>query len=292
LGESERFRISARAGLIVQSLTADFIKPNYRTLNQNLLLNSVLRRQDDDAFDEEFFSVFAGLERDLFDNWRVRGGPSFDYSNVTDNKGERNVELIGLPLSARRDDTNDLLDATRGTRLTLGLTPYFGAIEESIAFLVAEVRGEAFLPLDADNRIVFAARTRLGSIFGENTSTLPANKRLYAGGGGSVRGYPFRSLGPLDDENDPLGGRSVLELGFETRLRVSEEIGLVPFVEGGTVFDETVPQGLGNLRWAAGLGLRYFTAVGPLRLDVAVPLDRRSVVDDSFEIYLSIGQAF
>lgn len=291
-GENERFRLTGRAGLIEQSATADFIKPNFGTFGQNLLLNSLIRRQQDDAFDEKIFSVFAGLERDLLDNWRVRAGPSFDYSILTDNEGERNVELLGFPMSATRDDTDDLLNATRGTRLTLALTPYAGAIEESIHFARAEVRGEAFLSVDADDRIVLAGRTRLGSIFGEETEIIPANKRFYAGGGGSVRGYPFRSLGPLDLENDPLGGRSVFEMGFETRFRVTENIGVVPFVEGGTVFDDVLPSGLGDLRWAAGLGLRYFTAIGPLRLDVAVPLDRRSEVDDSFEIYLSIGQAF
>lgn len=292
LGENEKFRIAARAGLVEQSLNADLIKPNFRAIDQNLLLNSVVRRQQDDAFDEKTFAVFAGIERGLFDNWRVRAGPSFDYSILNDATGERNIELIGFPMSARRDDTDDLLDATHGTRFFVGVTPYFGAIEESVSFASIEAGGEAFLSLDADDRVVLAARTRVGSIVGETTSTVPANKRFYAGGGGSVRGYPFRSLGPLDIEDDPLGGRSVLEFGFETRLRVSEDIGLVPFVEGGSVFDDTVPQGFGDLRWAAGLGLRYFTVIGPLRLDVATPLDRRPGVDDAYEIYLSIGQAF
>ncbi|NNE83639.1 MAG: outer membrane protein assembly factor [Alphaproteobacteria bacterium] len=292
LGENEKFRVAARAGLIEQSLNADFIKPNFRTFDQNLLLNSVIRRQQDDAFDEKTFAVFAGLERGLFDNWRVRAGPSFDYSILNDATGERNVELIGFPMLAQRDDTDDLLDATRGTRLSVSVTPYFGAIEESVSFAKLEASGEAFLSLDTDSRFVLAARSRIGSIVGESTSTVPANKRFYAGGGGSVRGYPFRSLGPLDIENDPLGGRAVLELGFETRVRVSEDIGLVPFVEGGSVFDETISTSLGNMRWAAGLGLRYFTAIGPLRLDVATPLDKRPAVDDDFEIYLSIGQAF
>ena len=292
LGENEQFRISARAGLIEQSLTADLIKPNYAIFGQNLLLNGMIRRQEDDAFDEQLISVFAGLERRVLDNWRVRAGPSFEYSIVTDNEGEREFELIGFPMSATRDDTDDLLDASRGTRLSLSLTPYFGAIEESVHFLTSEVRGEAFLAVDTEKRIILAARSRIGSIVGEETETLPANKRFFSGGGGSVRGYEFRSLGPLDDENDPLGGRSVFEIGFETRLRVSENIGLVPFIEGGTVYDDPVPDGFGDLQWAVGLGGRYFTAIGPLRVDIAFPLDRRSDIDDAFEVYLSIGQAF
>lgn len=291
-GENEQLRVAAGAGLIEQSLTADFIKPNFRRFDQDLLLNSILRRQQDDAFDEEIFSVFAGIERGVFNHWRIRAGPSFDYSILTDAKGEQKFELIGFPVSAVRDDTDDFLDATQGTRLSIELTPYLGAIEESVSFAKLEISGEAFQSLDSDNRIVLAARSRIGSIVGGETSTIPANKRFYAGGGGSVRGYPFRSLGPLDTEGDPLGGRATFELGFETRFRVSEIIGLVPFVEGGSVFDESAPGGIGDLQWAAGLGLRYFTAIGPLRLDIATPLDRRQGIDDAYEIYLSIGQAF
>ena len=292
LGKNEKLRIATRAGLIEQSLNADFIKPNFLTIGQKFLLGSVIRRQQDDSFDEKTFAVFGGIERGLFDHWRVRAGPSFDYSILNDAAGERNVELIGFPMLAQRNDTDDLLDATRGSRLSIGVTPFFGAIEESVSFAKLEVNGEAFLSIDTDSRFVLAARSRVGSIFGEPTSTVPANKRFYAGGGGSVRGYSFRSLGPLDIENDPLGGRAVLELGFETRIRVSEEIGIVPFVEGGSVFDKTISTSIGNMRWAAGLGLRYFTVIGPLRLDVATPLDKRPGVDDDFEIYLSIGQAF
>ena len=106
-----------------------------------------------------------------------------------------------------------------------------------------------------------------------------------------MRGYEFQSVGPLDEDDDPLGGRSVIEVGAEVRLRVTEEIGVVPFIEGGIVGESPWPDFEERFLWAAGLGLRYFTAIGPLRLDVAVPINGRDS-DDSFQFYVSLGQAF
>ena len=141
---------------------------------------------------------------------------------------------------------------------------------------------------------MLAGRTRVGSIIGESRAEIPAPKRFYAGGGGSIRGYQFQKVGPLDDENDPLGGRSLLEVSVELRLRLTETLGVVPFIDGGTVFTEPDfrTEEDDTIRWAAGLGFRYFTLIGPLRLDFAVPLNKRDRIDDDFQFYVSIGQAF
>jgi translocation and assembly module TamA len=121
---------------------------------------------------------------------------------------------------------------------------------------------------------------------------IPADERLYAGGGGSIRGYAYQSVGPLDEDDDPIGGRSVLELSAELRMKLTDRIGLVTFLDGGSAFESTFPDSSEKLQWAAGLGFRYFTAIGPLRLDVGFPLNRRTDIDDAFQIYVSIGQAF
>jgi translocation and assembly module TamA len=101
----------------------------------------------------------------------------------------------------------------------------------------------------------------------------------------------FRTLGPLDDDDNPLGGRSAVELNTELRTRLTESLGLVTFVDGGQVYDEVVPTFDNDLQWAAGLGARYFTGFGPLRFDIAFPLNGRDV-DDLLQFYISIGQAF
>jgi translocation and assembly module TamA len=107
-----------------------------------------------------------------------------------------------------------------------------------------------------------------------------------------VRGYGYQMAGPLDASNDPTGGRSVLEANVEVRYRAFEDIGIVAFVDGGQAYDDPTPSFGDPLLWGAGLGLRYYTPIGPVRLDVAVPLNRRDNVDDAFQIYVSLGQAF
>ncbi len=159
-------------------------------------------------------------------------------------------------------------------------------------FFTTTAGGSAYYALDSDSRFVLAGRTKIGSAIGEPTDKIPANKRFYAGGGGSIRGYDFQSVGPLDADNDPLGGRSLLEVGAELRIRATESIGLVPFVDGGTVYDSPYPDFEEAFRWAAGVGVRYFTGFGPIRLDIALPLDKRKDVDDDFQLYISFGQAF
>jgi translocation and assembly module TamA len=146
--------------------------------------------------------------------------------------------------------------------------------------------------VDDDSRYVLAFRARVAQVAGEPTATLPANHRLYAGGAGSIRGYEFQSVGPLDANNDPLGGRSLVTFGGEIRWRITETIGIVPFLDGGNVYDSTVPDFGEKFFWGTGVGFRYYTDFGPLRADIAFPLDRRKGIDDAYQFYISLGQAF
>jgi translocation and assembly module TamA len=144
----------------------------------------------------------------------------------------------------------------------------------------------------AEKKLILAGWGRIGTIFGDSTLDIPANKRLYSGGAGSVRGYALNSIGPLDFQDDPIGGRSSTEFGIELRWRAIGPFGFVAFTEAGGVYDDPLPEWGKRLQWGAGLGVRYLTKIGPLRLDVAVPLNRRNSVDDSFQILVSLGQAF
>jgi translocation and assembly module TamA len=120
---------------------------------------------------------------------------------------------------------------------------------------------------------------------------VPADLRFYAGGGGSVRGFGFQLAGELDDDDNPLGGRSLVELSGEVRVRLTETIGAVAFVDAGSAFGSSVPDFNETLRIGAGPGLRYFSPLGPVRLDIGFPINARDT-DDSFQLYISLGQAF
>jgi translocation and assembly module TamA len=126
---------------------------------------------------------------------------------------------------------------------------------------------------------------------GAERDEIPADERLYAGGGSSIRGYAYQYVGPFVDDT-PIGGRSVLEFSFEFRLKVTDSVGLVGFLDGGTAYSGTHFNTGEKIRFGVGPGLRYFTPIGPLRLDVGFPLDRREGIDGAFQVYLSIGQAF
>jgi translocation and assembly module TamA len=126
---------------------------------------------------------------------------------------------------------------------------------------------------------------------GAERDEIPADIRFYAGGGGSIRGYAYQSVGPTQN-NEPIGGRSLITMSAELRIKITEKMGLVAFVDGGSAFESAFPDFEETLQWGGGLGFRYFTAIGPLRLDVGIPINRRAGIDDSFQIYVSIGQAF
>jgi translocation and assembly module TamA len=207
-------------------------------------------------------------------------------------QGERMVYLVGLPARITQDSNDDLLDPTKGTRLALSVTPEGGTIAgERVGFVKNEAIGSGYYTLGKLPAFTMAMRARVGSIVGAKTSSLPANRRFYAGGGGSVRGYKYQKVGPLDSDNDPLGGRSVVELSTELRIRITKTIGIVPFVDGGQVYESTYPKFSDNLLWAGGLGFRYYSPVGPIRVDFATPINGRSS-DDRFQFYISLGQAF
>ena len=291
LGRNEQLRLALRGSTVEQGTDAEFRKPRFLAPGQSLLGSLALVQSDTDAFEQTSVRAFAGLERSIAAIWTVNAGVSAEFADLEDEDGQRTFIIYDAPLGIARDGSDDLLNPTRGTKLGLSVTPAVGTLEENVFFVTTNLTGSAYLKLDEAARVILAARGRIGSVVGEATDILPANRRLYAGGGGSVRGFAFQEVGPLDDDDDPLGGRSVIELGGEVRLRVTEDIGVVPFVEGGIVGDTPLPDFEERFLWAIGLGLRYFTAVGPLRLDVAFPVNGRDS-DDFFQFYVSLGQAF
>ena len=193
---------------------------------------------------------------------------------VDDDTGTQNYTLAGLPAYIRRDDTDDLLNPTRGTRLGFTATPFFAPRRQQPGLLSGQAQRQRLSEPGPDHRFILAGFTNIGSITGTSLDSLPRDLRLYEGGGGSVRGYGFQRAGPLDVFGNPIGGISSLDLGVELRTRINDTFGLVTFFEGGSVYDTTLPDlsqrlYLGNGRGAALLqpdrtaALRYRHAVGP-----------------------------
>ena len=291
-GRGERFRTELDADTVAQTLENRFVKPRFLRPDQDLVAGLAFEREDNDAFELVGATATVGLERQLTGRWTVGAGVLGEVQEITDDTGRRMSYLFGLPVFAAYDSSDNLLDPTQGARVRATATPFAGVSDgEALSFLVLDATASTYWALDDEDRYIAAFRGRIGSILGASRATIPAPRRLYSGGGGSVRGYQSRFIGPLDANNDPLGGRSVVEFGMEMRARVTDTIGVVPFVDMGSVSTTEYPDFDDGLQYAAGLGLRYYSPIGPIRADVAVPLNPRDA-DNAFEFYISIGQAF
>lgn len=292
LGRNEDFKVNLEAGRITQQAKVAFRVPDYREPGLDLITSGKLIRVDSDAFDELGAEAVAGARLPLGGGWRAAADGSLGIARLKDSDGTQTSKLFGIPLSLRYDGTDSQWRPTEGTRLKLAMTPYAGEFDNITTFLVNRVDGSAFVSLDRDKRVVLAGRASVGSIVGEPRRDIPSNKRFYAGGDGSIRGYQFQRVGPLDDDNDPIGGRSLFLVGAELRAVVWRSLSIVPFFDGGNVYEDEIPDFSTEPRWAAGIGLRHHTLFGPVRLDFAFPINRRDEVDNPFEFYISIGQAF
>ena len=291
-GENETLALEAEAGLQLQRIGIGYREPQYMRPGQDLLAGLEMLREEDDAFDELSVTATLGLQRRLSADWLVGAGGLLEASQIMDQGNESTAFLAGLPLFAAFDDTNDELDPTEGLRLRLDVVPYAGSFDNQFAgFLALDGTAATYYDLLDDRRYILAGRGRFGSILTDDLSTVPQTRRLYAGGGGSVRGFAQRFVGPLDTLNDPTGGLSAVELGAELRARLYGDLGGTLFLEAGSVSEQSFPDLNSGVQVAAGVGFRYYSPAGPIRVDVALPLNPRDA-DDAFQLYFSIGQAF
>ena len=291
LGRGERLRLKAIGSQITLAAEAEFRKPKF--LRNDQLLRLDLRAAEDrpDAFtSRSLYSSFL-VDRTLAKGVIIGSGLAFKASHVEQTGEEDNYGLISVPVHLDRDTSDSFLDSTRGGRLTLEFAPFIDTFGSDLSFLKGQGSYSRYVRLSTSPCLVLAGRAALGCMTGAARDAIPADERFYAGGGGSIRGYPFQSVGPLDG-TDPLGGRSLLVMSAELRLKLSAHIGLVAFIDGGSAFESSTPSLNEDLRWGAGLGFRYFTGIGPVRLDIGIPLNRRKDIDDSFQVYMSLGQAF
>lgn len=243
------------------------------------------------GYTARYGNLTTAIRRRFSDTFSVQAGIEFERGQTSDVLGKVDYTLVGIPLSLRYDSTDNLLDPKRGIRATASVTPYPTFLGSTVGIVQSKAAVSAYYSLDEDGRYVLAGRVGFGSLVGEGLADIPATRRFYAGGGGSVRGYAYRSLSPLGPLGRLTGGRSLFEGSLEARIKVTDTIGIVPFFDAGMAFSSAFPDFKERLQMSAGLGLRYYTAIGPIRVDVAAPLNPRKG-DKPVALYVSIGQAF
>jgi translocation and assembly module TamA len=289
------------AGTQEQLVSAELRRSNFRRRDQVLDILALASNVDRDAYRAKTLRLSGLIERQSNIIWRKKWTWSYgadliatDERGIFDdlsNKETRTFLIAALPLSLRYDGSNDLLDPTTGFRLGGRISPEISAQDGKFTYGRVQIDASAYRPVSKS--VVVAGRIRVGTIVGARASEIAPSRRFYSGGGGSVRGYGYQQLGPRDDFGDPIGGRGLAEFSLEARVRLEAfggNFGIVPFLDGGSLTTDVAPD-LGNWQFGAGIGVRYHSSFGPIRLDVGTPLNRRSG-DARVAVVVSLGQAF
>ena len=290
-GRGDSLRLELPIWADMQEFVARYRVPYFMRNDQDFLAQVGLINQDTRAFEVQAGRFLAGVERRLTRRWSISAMGSVEGGSLKDpDQPTKNFVMFGLPLSLNYDNTTSLLDARRGGRASMVVTPLVGKYDGPFSAARTRLDVQRFIPFDDDESFVLALRGSVGVLFGADGPDVPPSARFYSGGGGSVRGFDFQSLGPRNSGRDPLGGSSMLEMSIEPRIRFTETLGMVAFLDGGMAYDKVSEMGQ-DMRYGAGIGFRLYTAIGPMRFDVATPLNPRDD-DDPLQFYISIGQSF
>jgi translocation and assembly module TamA len=289
------------AGTKEQLLGLQLRRSNFLQRDQTLNLSLSASHQKFDAYEARTIDLAANIERLSNFIWQKKWTWSYggewlltDERGVFTSAGVKDTKtflIAAVPLSAGYDGSDSLLDPTRGFRLSGRLSPEYSAHGAKRTYARVQLDASAYRPVS--DRVVVAGRARLGTILGAGVFDLAPSRRFYSGGGGSVRGYGYQQLGPKDMDGDPIGGRGLAEFGLEARIRLKQfggNFGVVPFFDGGSLTTEALPD-FKDWRFAAGIGVRYYSSFGPIRVDFGVPLNRQKG-DGPFAVTVSLGQAF
>jgi translocation and assembly module TamA len=292
--------LTARAVLGTQEQVGALVfrRSNAGGRDRVLTVQTAAARLRRPAFDASTFSLSAALERQstiFFQKpwtWSVGGellaSDERDVIAATGQPRRRTFLIAAAPANLLYDGSNDLLNPTSGFRLGARISPELSLQGSAFGYTRVQVDGSFYRSVGSG--VVLAGRTRLGTIAGAPRDQVAPSRRFYAGGGASVRGYGFQAIGPRDPNNDPIGGRSLTEFSIEARVRAFGNFGVVPFLDAGNIYTSPLPR-FSGFQWGAGLGVRYYSNFGPIRVDVGTPLNPRPG-DSRLAVYVSLGQAF
>ncbi|MEQ6333861.1 BamA/TamA family outer membrane protein [Sphingobium sp. MK2] len=289
---------SVVAGTQEQGVSGTFRRSNAGKRDRTFQAGALLNHQKYDAY-EAFTAglniTWARQSTPIFQKrWTYSYGAEILLSNeqttvdAATGENRRLTYFIGaVPVQVGYDRSNDLLNPTSGFRANLRVSPEASLQGNLSPYVRSTFDLSGYFPVS--DSLVIAARTRLGTINGVARDDVAPSRRIYAGGGGSVRGFGFQELGPKDVNVDPIGGRSVNEFAVEGRYRFGN-YGVVAFVDAGQVYESQIPE-FSDMRYGVGLGGRFYTNFGPFRADIAMPINRQPG-ESKFAVYIGIGQAF
>lgn len=290
-GMGRRLSFQGDVTRISHTGNAMYVHPDFLQIGQDYIWQAQAMHESLFAYSMRSYSLMNRLDQRWGEHVRFSLGAQGERLYVTASVHNGNYWLFELPLYVRYSTANNLLNPTRGITFEYTTTPSLNVTDAKDFYLINQLSESTYHPLNKSESIVFAQQLTVGSILSETLNAVPVSKRYLGGSEQDLRGYRYRTVSPLHDGN-PIGGRSAIYFTAEARFHVSKKIGLVPFLDIGSVYETILPTWHGKWFKSTGLGLRYFSFMGPFRIDVAFPLDRRKGIDPVYKVLVSIGQTF
>jgi translocation and assembly module TamA len=289
---------SATTGLGYDT-SAKYLVPEFGHRDQSLQLAVGALKQSLQAYNQTAFTTGVTVNRKLSSIWSASAGFSAEQERIQQEGVTTNYTLLAIPINVLYNSTgldSPLQDPRHGMRASLSVAPTLSVAHPNSRFLITQGNVALYFDLQGlglsrdPGRRILALRALAGLAAGAGQLSLPPDQRFYAGGSGTIRGYRYQSVGPQFPDGFPIGGTAINAGSAEFRQRIGTNFGMAVFVDAGQVSANLNPLA-GTLRFGTGAGVRYYTPIGPIRVDIALPIERRAN-DDAFEIYIGLGQAF
>lgn len=314
-GYADETSVSLKRSDLVENLEGNYVYPYFFHEATSLNIGAGIERDKFEYYTLKKVYSKAAIDRKLDSAWSITSGYNLELSRLEDLEIKRGYELeqlqndnnyfISSVFAGFLRNTTDLdLEPTKGLKISALVEGASSVLSSEVDFIKPVFEANYFFPLPMD--IVFASRARWRSISKtENTDTIPIFKRLFLGGGNTVRGYGYRKLWPLDETGTPIGGLASFDGNIELRFPLYKDFSGVTFVDGGVIDRKACRYNFDDMRYSAGVGLRYKTIIGPVRADFGYqlnPVKRKELgagtaypneyFDDRWKFHVSIGHAF
>ncbi len=266
--------------------------PDIGEKGQDMIFQAVAFHESIKAYDQQSYYYVNRFEKRVGKRGSFSAGGKIEHVDVSDSVDNGSFMLLEVPLYTRWSWANSLLNPTNGATIEYSTSPTINFTESNSVYWAQKGVFSWYYPFTKSDVFVLAQKLTLESILSDSLGVVPVPKRIFGGSEEDLRGYRYKTVSPLAPDGQPIGGRSAIFYSLETRFRVSSIFGLVPFFDIGNVQENVIPTFSGKWLKSVGLGIRYFSFMGPFRLDIGFPLNRRPGLDPRYRILVSIGQAF
>lgn len=271
---------------------ASFVLPDLYAIDQDYTIKAEASHESLIAYHQNSYSLLNQFDKKI-NKKRVQFSLGVQLARLDITGSDRNgsYDLAEMLLYFRWSTANSLLNPTAGNLVEYRITPSLILNHIADPYLSQTVSWSTYKKLTQSDRIVFSQKISIGSILSEHLNDVPISRRFLGGSEEEMRGYAYKTVSPLSSTGKPTGGSSFCYYTVELRLRPFDKIGFVPFFDLGSVSQKVLPVVDDHWLRSAGIGFRYFSFMGPLRCDIAFPLDRRAI-DSKYRVLISLGQTF